>query len=82
MLINKARLYDETKAAAQSKKAKAKVTKKTKKTKVLSSKKSPPTKTQIKKAAADKARQKLRNNPKYGGGMDDVTEALMARWES
>ena len=57
MLINKARLYDETKATAQSKKAKAKVTKKTKKTKVLSSKKSPPTKTQIKKANAEKARR-------------------------
>ena len=82
MLINKARLYDETKATAQSKKAKAKVTKKTKKTKVLSSKKSPPTKTQIRKANAEKARQKLRENPKSGGGMDDVTEALLARWES
>jgi len=82
MLINKARLYDETKASAQSKKAKAKVVKKTKKKKVLSSKKSPPTKTQIKKANAEKARQKLRENPKYGGGMDDVTDALMARWET
>jgi hypothetical protein len=82
MLINKARLYDETKATAQSKKAKAKVIKKTKKTKVLSSKKSPPTKTQIKKANAEKARIKLRENPKYGGGMDDIADALMARWES
>lgn len=82
MLINKARLYDETKATAQSKKAKAKVTKKTKKTKVLSSKKSPPTKTQIRKANAQKAQQKLRDNPKYGGGMDDIADALMARWES
>tara|TARA_B100000902_G_C27198417_1_gene857716 strand:+ start:60 stop:1136 length:1077 start_codon:yes stop_codon:yes gene_type:complete len=82
MLINKARLYDETKATAQVKKAKAKVTKKTKKTKVLSSKKSPPTKTQIKKANAQKAQEKLRNNPKYGGGMDDIADALMARWES
>jgi len=82
MLLNKARLYDETKATAQSKKAKAKVTKKTKKTKVLSSKKSPPTKTQIKKANAQRAQEKLRNNPKYGGGMDDIADALMARWES
>jgi len=82
MLINKARLYDESKATAQSKKAKAKVIKKTKKTKVLSSKKSPPTKTQIKKANAEKARIKLRENPKYGGGMDDIADALMARWES
>ena len=82
MLINKARLYDESKATAQSKKAKAKVIKKTKKTKVLSSKKSPPTKTQIKKANAEKAQQKLRDNPKYGGGMDDIADALMARWES
>ena len=82
MLINKARLYDESKATAQSKKAKAKVIKKTKKTKVLSSKKSPPTKTQIKKVNAEKAQQKLRDNPKYGGGMDDIADALMARWES
>lgn len=82
MLLNKARLYDETKATAQSKKAKAKVIKKTKKTKVLSSKKSPPTKTQIKNANAEKARMKLRENPKYGGGMDDVTDALLARWET
>lgn len=82
MLINKARLYDESKATAQSKKAKAKVTKKTKKTKVLSSKKSPPTKTQIKKANAQKAQQRLRDNPKYGGGMDDIADALMARWET
>jgi tRNA U34 5-methylaminomethyl-2-thiouridine-forming methyltransferase MnmC len=82
MLINKARLYDESKATAQSKKAKAKVIKKTKKTKVLSSKKSPPTKTQIKKANAQKAQQKLRDNPKYGGGMDDIADALMARWET
>ena len=45
MLINKARLYDQSKQSAKSKKAKAKLTKsKSGKTKVLSSKKAPPSK--------------------------------------
>ena len=82
MLINKARLYDESKKSAQSKKAKAKVTKsKSSKTKVLSSKKSPPSKTTMKTKRQQQAQAKLRNNPRYGGDTDDIAEALMARWE-
>jgi hypothetical protein len=27
------------------------------------------------------AQQKLRSNPRYGGDIDDIAEALMARWE-
>lgn len=82
MLINKARLYDESKKSAQSKKAKAKVTKsKSTRTKVLSSKKSPPSKTTLKAKRAQEAQAKLRNNPRYGGDTDDIAAALMARWE-
>lgn len=82
MLINKARLYDESKKSAQSKKAKAKVTKsKANKTQVLSSKKSPASKTTLKAKRAQEAQAKLRTNPRYGGDLDDIAEALMARWE-
>ena len=82
MLINKARLYDQSKEAAQSKKAKAKVTKsKGNKTQVLSSKKSPPSKTSIKSARRKEAQARLRSNPRYGGDLDDIADALMARWE-
>jgi len=81
MLINKARLYDETKQSAQSKKAKAKVSKsKAGKTKVLSSRKSPPSKSSIKSRNRQEAHAKLRSNPRYGGDTDDIAEALMARW--
>lgn len=82
MLINKARLYDQTKEAAQSKKAQAKVTKsKGNKTKILSSKKSPPSKTSLKAARQKEAQARLRNNPRYGGDLDDIADALLARWE-
>ena len=82
MLINKARLYDESKKSAQSKKAKAKVTKsKANKTQVLSSKKSPASKSTLKAKRAQEAQAKLRTNPRYGGDLDDIAEALMARWE-
>ena len=82
MLINKARLYDESKKSAQSKKAKAKVTKsKSSKTKVLSSKKSPPSKTTMKTKRQQQAQAKLRSNPRYGGDTDDIADLLMSRWE-
>lgn len=82
MLINKARLYDRSKQAAESKRAKAKMsTSKDGKTKVLSSKKSPPTKTDVRAQRRQEAHTKLRSNPKYGGDIDDIAEALMARWE-
>jgi len=81
MLINKARLYDQSKQTAESKKAKAKVTKsKSGKTKVLSAKKSPPSKSQIRAGKRNAAHQKLIDNPRDGGSTDDIAEALMARW--
>jgi protein subunit release factor B len=81
MLINKARLYDQSKQSAESKKAKAKVTKsKSGKTKVLSSRKAPPSKSQIREGKRNAAHQKLIDNPRDGGSTDDIAEALMARW--
>ena len=83
MLINKARLYDQTKQSAEGKKAKAKLTKsKSGKTRVLSSKKSPPSKSDVKAQRSQAAHQKLKSNPRYGGDTDDIAAALMARWES
>ena len=81
ILLNKARMYDQSKTAAQTKKAKAKVVRAKGKTKVLSSKKAPPSQARGKEARRIKAQQKLRENPRYGGDMDTVAEALMARWE-
>ena len=79
MLINKARLYDQSKQAAESKKAKAKVTKsKSGKTKVLSSKKSPPSS----KAIQAKRKQKAMAELSSAKDLDDIAEALMSRWEN
>jgi len=78
MLINKARLYDQSKESAKSKKAKAKLTKsKSGKTKVLSSRKAPPSKETIQKAKKQKQMDSLSN----ARDIDDIAEALMSRWE-
>lgn len=78
MILNKARLYDQTKATAETKKAKAKVIKtKQTKSRVLKAKKAPPTSRDV-----DRQRQqKVRDRLKTSTDLDDVTEALMARWE-
>ena len=78
MLLNKARLYDQTKASAQSKKEKARVIKSKDSTRrVLKSKKAPANDVDLKKAKAKKARENLRNSQ----DQDDITSALLARWE-
>ena len=78
MLINKARLYDQSKQSAKSKKAKAKLTKsKSGKTKVLSSKKAPPSKKSIQKANQQKQMDMLSG----AKDLDDIADALMSRWE-
>ena len=78
MLINKARLYDQSKQSAKSKKAKAKLTKsKSGKTKVLSSKKAPPSKKSIQKANQQKQMDMLSG----AKDLDDIAEELMSRWE-
>jgi len=77
-ILNKARLYDQTKATAETKKAKAKVIKtKQSKGRVLKAKKSPSTRSDDQRAKQQKARERLRSST----DMDDVTDALMARWE-
>ena len=71
-------LYDQTKATAETKKAKAKVIKtKQSKGRVLKAKKSPSSRSDDQRAKQQKARERLRSST----DMDDVTDALMARWE-
>ena len=77
-ILNKARLYDQTKVTAETKKAKAKVIKtKQSKGRVLKAKKSPPTRSDDQRAKQQKARERLRNST----DIDDVTDALLSRWE-
>tara|TARA_B100000035_G_C21017844_1_gene562764 strand:- start:111 stop:1175 length:1065 start_codon:yes stop_codon:yes gene_type:complete len=77
-ILNKARLYDQTKVTAETKKAKAKVIKtKQSKGRVLKAKKSPPTRSDDQRAKQQKARERLRNST----DLDDVTDALLSRWE-
>ena len=71
MLLNKARLFDQTKKVATVKKAKASK-------KVLRSKKAPPSKAEIRASKNQKAMDKLR---KDGNDLDNIAEAIMANWE-
>ena len=77
MLINKARLYDQSKESANSKKAKAKLKKSKSGKKVLSSKKAPPSKKSIQKAK----QQKQMDGLSSAKDLDDIADALMSRWE-
>ena len=78
MLINKARLYDQSKQSAKSKKAKAKLTKsKSGKTKVLSSRKAPISK----EASAERKRQAAIKNLNGHSDLDDIAAALMSGWK-
>ena len=78
MLINKARLYDQSKQSAKSKKAKAKLTKsKSGKTKVLSSRKAPISK----EASAERKRQAAIKNLNGHSDLDDIASALMSGWK-
>jgi hypothetical protein len=83
MLLNKARLYDQTKATAETKKAKSKVIRAkdgNKGKKILRSTKSPVSDDSTLRRAK-KAQQMLRSNPSRNGDADDIAEALLARWE-
>ena len=83
MLLNKARLYDQTKATAETKKAKSKVIRAkdgNKGKKILRSTKSPVSDDNAVRRAK-KAQQMLRTNPSRNGDADDIAEALLARWE-
>lgn len=71
MLLNKARLFDQTKKVATAKKAKASK-------KILRSKKAPPTKADIKAQRQKKTMDKLRSG---GNDLDNIADAIMAGWE-
>lgn len=82
IILNKARLYDQTKASANKKKAKAKLVKtKNSPTKVLKTKKAPKNNADIRVQRQKDAQNKLRNNPSRSGDLDDIAEALLSRWE-
>ena len=82
MILNKARLYDQTKASANIKKAKAKVIKtKNSPGKVLKTKKAPANGTDLKIHRQRKAAKKLRSNASRTGDLEDIADALLARWE-
>ncbi len=81
-ILNKARLYDQTKATAQTKKAKAKVIKvKNTARRVLKTTKAPKTDADRNVQRQRKAQDKLRNNPSRTGDLDDIADALLSRWE-
>jgi phosphotransferase system HPr-like phosphotransfer protein len=71
MLLNKARMFDQTKKVATAKKAKASK-------KILRSKKAPPTKADIKAQRQKKTMDKLRSG---GNDLDNIADAIMAGWE-
>ena len=77
-ILNKARLYDQTKATANTKKSKAKVIKsKDSKRRVLKTTKAPATDQDVLTMKQKKARELLKNST----DLDDVSDALMARWQ-
>jgi len=82
MILNKARLYDQTKATAETKKAKAKVIKTKEGTrKVLKTKKAPRSDADLKVQRQKSAQDRLRSNTSRAGDLEDIADALMSRWE-
>lgn len=82
MILNKARLYDQTKATAETKKAKAKVIKtKEGNRKVLKTKKAPKSDADIRVQRQRDAQKRLRSNASRSGDLEDIADALMSRWE-
>lgn len=75
-LLNKARLYDQTKKVATTKKAKT-VTR----TKSLKARKTPEQSADVAKQKRVKATKEKLRTAKRGNHLDDIADALMARWE-
>lgn len=81
-ILNKARMYDELKATAGTKKSKAvTATGPKSKKKVLRSKKAPVTQDEGNRARIKKSQSKLISNGSRAGDLDDIADALLARWE-
>jgi G:T/U-mismatch repair DNA glycosylase len=72
MILNKARLYDQGKRVASVKRKKASTKK------VMRSQKAPPSNKQLRTEKLAKSRAKLHER---GSDIDDIADALMARWE-
>ena len=74
MLLNKARLYDQSKKVATVKKSTAAK-------KILRSKKAPLTKSDVKRQKAKATQDKLKNSASRGSDLDDIAAAIMSNWE-
>jgi hypothetical protein len=75
-------LFDQTKATAETKKAKAKVIKTKEGTRrVLKSKKAPKSDVDLKVQRQKDAQKRLRSNSSRAGDLEDIADALMSRWE-
>ena len=75
MLLNKARLYDQGKKVATTKKSKAP-------TRVLRSKKAPQSSTDKRSAKVKAAADKLQANPVQGNDFDSLADLIVAGWEN
>ena len=74
MLINKARLYDQSKKVATVKKSTAAK-------KILRSKKAAPTKSDVRQQKAKAAQDRLANSASRGNDLDDIADAIMSGWD-
>ena len=75
-ILNKARLYDQSKKTAATKKvAKPPV-------KVLRSKKAPSSSQDAKQAKTSAAMKRMREGSQLAGNLDDIAEVLLSRWET
>ena len=75
-ILNKARLYDQSKKTAATKKvAKPPV-------KVLRSKKAPSSSQDAKQAKTEAAMKRMREGSQLAGNLDDIAEVLLSRWET
>jgi len=74
-LLHKAMLFDKTKQVAKTKKSKAP-------TKILRSKKSPPSKTDVKVSKQKAARDRLNANPPKGNDLDSIADYFVSNWDN
>lgn len=81
ILLNKARMYDKSKATVQIKKDKV-MKVKTVKGKVLRSKKAPQSTADATTRRRESTAKRVRDNRSRTGDLDDIAEALMSRWEA
>lgn len=82
LLINKARLYDQSKKNAETKKVKAKLTKSKTGKRVLSSRKAPATPSETKANRRQEAQNRLANDPRGAADLDNIADVLLSRWEA